>query len=346
VPGRRPPRPMRDVGRRGPSHAGIAIVNPDPWTPTLAMTLPVRLNPLVWLLLMRAFAVTGFLVMCAVVAFRAVRGRPLLPYQPRRPVPWQAIDLLLIMVVYIAAVGAASHLVEARLGPEFTEPPILYDVGKADATHVIAKLLRTGNVWVSLLAGLSAVVVAPIVEEFLFRLLLQGWLEAGQRRLKRKMPTLRRLVPGGVGPVVLASLLFAMIHFHVARPMRHPYFEIGLILGGSVASLLTMAFALGLLGLRVRATAEDLGWVPGKLLADVKLGVLAFVGLAAPIYFTHYLWTTLLPSYIAPDPFPLFLLALALGTLYYRTHRIVPAIVLHMSLNMTSLAMAWLTAGG
>ena len=37
------------------------------------------------------------------------------------------------------------------------------------------------------------------------------------------------------------------------------------------------------------------------------------------------------------DPIPLFLLAIGLGYLYQRTHRIVPCIVLHFLLNLCSL---------
>jgi len=47
------------------------------------------------------------------------------------------------------------------------------------------------------------------------------------------------------------------------------------------------------------------------------------------------------PANVA-DPLTLFLFSLILGTLYYRTHRILPAIVLHMTLNFTSLTLAWL----
>jgi len=39
---------------------------------------------------------------------------------------------------------------------------------------------------------------------------------------------------------------------------------------------------------------------------------------------------------------PLFFFALVLGTLYYRTHRLLPLIVLHAALNGTSLLLAWL----
>ena len=41
----------------------------------------------------------------------------------------------------------------------------------------------------------------------------------------------------------------------------------------------------------------------------------------------------------APDPIPLFFLALVLGTLYHRTHRIAPSLVLHMAFNATSIAL-------
>jgi membrane protease YdiL (CAAX protease family) len=44
---------------------------------------------------------------------------------------------------------------------------------------------------------------------------------------------------------------------------------------------------------------------------------------------------------VAPDPVALFILALVLGTLYYRTHRIVPSIVTHAAFNATTLLLLW-----
>ena len=41
----------------------------------------------------------------------------------------------------------------------------------------------------------------------------------------------------------------------------------------------------------------------------------------------------------APDPIPLFFLALVLGTLYHRTHRIAPSLVLHIAFNATAIAL-------
>ena len=43
-----------------------------------------------------------------------------------------------------------------------------------------------------------------------------------------------------------------------------------------------------------------------------------------------------------PDPIPLFVLALILGYVYQRTHRIVPCIVLHMLFNAFSLTLVWI----
>jgi membrane protease YdiL (CAAX protease family) len=43
-----------------------------------------------------------------------------------------------------------------------------------------------------------------------------------------------------------------------------------------------------------------------------------------------------------PDPVALFVLALILGFLYQRTHRIVPCIVVHALFNALNLLILWL----
>lgn len=270
---------------------------------------------------------------------RLRQGDPILPREPRRPVPWRAGHVLLVIALYAALAALMGSQAELFLGPEAVREPVIRDVEKTDTVHTIARLLIEGSPWVRLMCVFIAAVVAPIAEEFLFRVLLQGWLEALQRRLRPKMPVLRRWVPGAIGPVVLASFLFAMMHFRVARPIRHPDYEVYLMVGTGLISALTVVFAVVILWARAGATAEDLGWSPERLLSDIRLGLTAFAGLAGPIYVATVGLGLLLPRFIAPDPFVLFLFALALGTLYHRTHRIAPAIVLHMALNITSLAM-------
>jgi membrane protease YdiL (CAAX protease family) len=287
-------------------------------------------------------AVTACVAAWARVAARFWHRQPVLAYQPRRPVPWQVTDLALVVVFYLIVQSGMVGLAGVVLGSGGTQSPAVYGSGESTTEHVVGQLIAQGNVWVLLLCGISAVVVAPITEEFLFRVLLQGWLEALRRRLRRQMPTLWRLIPNGAGPIVLTSVLFASMHFRVETPQINADYLVVLLAGDAVARVLTLAFAVVLLRWRVGATAADLGWAPRKIPSDIKLGLAAFAAVAAPVYAMQLGLRFVLPEYIAPDPFPLFFLAVALGVLYYRTHRIAPLIVLHAVLNGTSLALAWL----
>jgi len=266
----------------------------------------------------------------------------LLPVRRRRPVPWRAIDLLVILAVYLSLLVLAGQIIMAALPEEVTRPPVSIDPDHSSVQHMIMRMLKGGDAAILLLCVVSAVIVAPIVEEFLFRVVLQGWLEAGHKRLEGRMPNLRRIVPGAIGPILISSFVFAMIHFRVDTPMRHPAFQIALMVAAAAAGPLTMGFAVWMLRIRAGARTVDFGWSRKYFLSDVILGLAAFAGLAGPIYGIQMLCVWMLPKYFAPDPVALFFLALALGTLYYRTHRIVPAIVLHMALNAASLAMAWM----
>jgi membrane protease YdiL (CAAX protease family) len=180
-----------------------------------------------------------------------------------------------------------------------------------------------------------------VAEEFFFRVLLQGWLEAAERRHRRQLPTLRRLLPHGGPAVIATSLVFARLHARVGTEQYSVSYVAGMLVGQAAVNLLALAFALFWVRARAGATARDLGWAPEHLWSDVRTGLVAFAAVAVPIYAIQFLFWSLLPEGVAADPAPLFFFALVLGSLYYRTHRIVPAIVLHMSLNACSL-MLWL----
>jgi len=274
------------------------------------------------------------------VAVWVWQGNRVLPYQPRRPVPWRALDLLLVLLIYVAVAAAVQKLVVVTLGPEITRAAAAVNPNELSTEHIIARLIEHEHGWVLVACGLSAVVVAPITEEFLFRVVLQGWLEAEGRRLRRRLPSLRRLFPGALGPIVLSSFLFGLMHFNTGVPELHPHHYVGIMIGNSAASVLTVGLVIALLKFRAGATAADLGWSRQHLVGDIGLGFAAFLAVGLPVYLVQYvLKEYVLPAYLAPDPFALFLLALVLGTLYYRTHRIVPSVAVHVSLNATSTAL-------
>jgi membrane protease YdiL (CAAX protease family) len=273
---------------------------------------------------------------------RVRRGRPLIPYEARRRVPWRGGLVLLAFLVLEAPV--VSAVVVSLIGaPEIAGPPPETSGEKLDVAHPIVDLLSADpglTTW--LLCGLVAVVIAPIVEEFMYRLVLQGWLEAEERRARRRISALRRFPPG-VAPIVVVSMLFGLRHFRLATPPLEADRLVELMIVQAVWSLTAFALVLGILRIGSGASAADLGFVPRKLPIDVGLGLLVFLAVAAPVIFLQDLMTKLVPEGgVAPDPVPLFVLALALGIVYYRTHRIVPAIVIHAALNATSLGLAWL----
>jgi len=296
------------------------------------------------LALLAALALAGLAVWLA-LAKRVYRGEPVLPREPRRPVPWGVADLLMILLIVLGLLAGVLLAAEHLLGPEVIRSPAVYDVGKADVEHLITRLVKhyRSEPGLLLLCGLAAVVAAPIAEEFFYRLLLQGWLERVWEQGRGKMPVLRRLLPGGTGPILLVAIVFARAHFRLPEAPRDPRFVMFTLLGFQAASLATVVFGLVLLKVRVGATAADLGWDLQKLPGDAARGVLAFLLIAAPLYAVQAGLSSVLPKYVPPDPLTLFPFALLLGFLYYHTHRLAPSIVLHMSLNGTTLLLLWLS---
>lgn len=281
------------------------------------------------------------------VARRLAWGETVLRCQPRRPVPWRGSDVFLILMAYFfpaLLVAGQALFVAVQMwlaGAKPLPPPPV--VEKAQVSHPVIELLQAQpHVSAWLLCIVSVVLVAPVVEEVLFRLVLQGWLESVEART----PPRQRLWPKvrGFWPVGLASLLFAALHFRTAQPTMAAE-EVELLLAKVTTwNLVALGFAGTLLVVRRGATWTDLGFVPGKLGSDIRLGLLAFVAVAVPIYLAQAGLQRLLQG-VAADPITLSFFAMVLGVLYFRTHRLVASIVLHMALNSTSLLLAWLLGG-
>lgn len=305
----------------------------------------------VWVVLLAAIVVGGAIVRAEILQRRRA-GRPLVEFTPRRPVPWSAAELAVAVGVYLALLNGAVWLAAPRdeagdLVHALTPQTLLStaaasalatlvvaalvalvsratpaDLGLATATlrrdvalgaaafaaillpiylvqallslvfdgrHPILDMLeghRDGAFFLA--AGVAAVGVAPLAEEFFFRALLQGWLE--------KVWPVRPPAPADVG----------------APPTSSP----------PDAPLLAPSNADGA---ELQTAGYPTGWGP----------ILASSGVFALMHLGH-----------GPAPIPLFLLALVLGYLYARTHRIWPGLVLHMLLNGCSLALVWTGVGG
>jgi len=299
------------------------------------LTRPEILRPLLFV---------GFLLLAAGVsvwariARRLGRGEPVIPYEPRKQVPWGALDVFLVALYFVVTSGWIAT-VDAELFHVPRELPEELARTEPDASHPLIVLLRHDRSLATLAWCLVAgVLVAPIAEEVFFRLLLQGWLEAVERRWRRRVPALRRTVRGLL-PVLITSLPFALLHFREAGPAVNPQWLLHAVVRGMVCNVLSVGFAIALVYVRAGAMAADLGLSRARFWPDVRLGLLAFVAVAVPVYSLQLMLSAVMPEQLAPDPITMIFFALVLGLLYHRTHRIVPSIMLHTALNATSLAM-------
>lgn len=272
------------------------------------------------------------------ICARGRRGRPAIPLARRRPVPWQAQDVLFVFLMGAILSFGAAAAVQAWMGPD----AIRQAAGKEpELAHPAEQLLRSGNPGMIVIAAVMAVVVAPLVEEFFYRVLLQGWLEAIWSRERRRR-SLFRAAPVSWVPIVLPAAIFALRHVRFrSTPLPSRYLA-GQFVGQMAANVLSLGLAIGLLRLAAGGTAADLGWKPGKLRSDAQWGLLALLAIVGPVLAIQNALAPLAKSMeieFALDPIPLFPLALVMGWLYHRTHRIAPSLVLHMAFNATSVAL-------
>jgi len=226
------------------------------------------------MLLLLGGVACGGVVIWGLMARRVWRGQPLAPYEPRRPVPWGANDLVLtllfVLVLGYIAGQTVAHFYQGQ--PENAAKAAEFYANSAVelagvAIGIILMRFQAGAIWADLglntshlardlglgaaafLASASpifglekllenlvnykhpliealraqpdtatflsttvaAIVAAPLFEEFLFRVLLQGWFEAIESRRRALRGILPNMGPSW-WPIVLSAALFAMLH--------------------------------------------------------------------------------------------------------------------------------------
>jgi membrane protease YdiL (CAAX protease family) len=140
--------------------------------------------------------------------------------------------------------------------------------------------------------------------------------------------------------------LFAGLHFRRTASAGEVPRLVFLTAASAVIYVATTACALGLLRFRAGARASDFGWDRSRFWADVGLGAAVFLAVMPGLFGLQYLLKLSAPPEASTDPIPLFMFAAVLGLLYFRTHRIVPAVACHMALNVTSTSLFWLSLRG
>jgi membrane protease YdiL (CAAX protease family) len=202
-----------------------------------------------------------------------------------------------------AALGVVATL--SAMLPMYVLLSILVGIfGEVSHNPLLERLAKDATPSMLAIISFSAIVAAPIFEEFIFRLLTQGWLE-------------KVLIPRD-------SSLYQVSNLDSQAPGEGPV-HLPAHSEGSGDSL-------------------DLPGAGGTADAVLPTDTAASIATARTYWLPIVISSTLFALAHAGrgygySPAPLFLLALILGYIYQRTHRIVPCIVAHVVFNATNIAL-------
>jgi len=169
---------------------------------------------------------------------------------------------------------------------------------------------------------LAASVVAPIFEELIFRVLLQGFLE--------KAFTFRH----GLAELILGP--WAAADVPAAAVLAEPAPVAGQLAAGDSAPLAGAAEPNPYWPPKIAAEA-----LPAELRDDGLQGELRGSASWLPIAISSVIFALLHVTH-GPDWVALTLLAAGMGYVYQRTHRLVPSLVVHALLNSLSMMGLWI----
>jgi membrane protease YdiL (CAAX protease family) len=296
------------------------------------------------------------------------RKGPLVPYEPRRPVPWGAVGCILAVITLLNAAYAALH------------DTAVADQGRS--SHPLEPSTLVVGIFEQLFIVGGLVVIIAVFTKATLRDL--GW-PANIRQFVRDVSIgaaacLVALAPVHISQIALMTVFFPDMksgHPLIKMVMDAPPDPWILLLTGVAAVVVApiceeIAFRLLLQGWLERLVDQRLGWRTeatemqttndearmtnddGSPSEDSSFLIRHSSFQPEPpnrgIAGLPYGWFPIIVSAVAfglahlgygPEPIPLFLLGLVLGYIYQRTHRIIPSIVAHALFNLFTMIILW-----
>jgi membrane protease YdiL (CAAX protease family) len=308
-------------------------------------------------------ALTGVCLLCL-----RERG-PLLPYEPRRPVPWTAIGALLVILFLSNAFAALSLHEPSAAEPKASTPEqanmlvvqaaselvlvagfvvvialffkaTRHDLGlPADAT------VARRDVRIGIVAGLAALAPVIITQATLNYLIYGHEKSSGQ-------PLIKMLMSGEKSEILL--ILMAVVAVVVAPICEEVAFR--MLMQGWLEKWedARLGWRVPTIPLAVtidesRTTNDDENQAESELiinddssleLTPPRHGIAGLPYGWFPVIVSAMLFGLAHIGY-GPEPIPLFFLGLVLGYVYQRTHRIIPGIVTHALFNLFTVIILW-----
>ena len=254
------------------------------------------------------------------------------PEPENTSVPWTGLDVLLFLALWFTTMFISATVVFVASSAQTAA------TNNIESAHPIVQLVEQGKNFSPaflMVAFLMLVIVAPLIEEFLFRLLLQGWLEAKLRQFR---------VPSASGVAIVAvSLCFASLHTGKQSPgciQAYFYgFSVMIILGFSL-------FVGGMIYLVRKRSVKITSCLFGtdRFFHPHFFSRTGYCLLAIVLIFCVGAFLLVGYSIDTVRPIVIFFFALLLGTLYSRTKNLSYCILLHAFWNGTLLALMWLAS--
>jgi len=302
---------------------------------------PRQAVPWSWPLALGAFLLYAVVSIATVIVVRAVLGGNPLAVEPRTAqdlMPLLAATAIAgfistVLTVWMLITLAGATKIDLGVDLRWLKSDLLYGLSGFVAivpivflikwlllplskeNHPLERIVRDHPTPTLLFwTVMVAVVAAPWVEEFLLRVVFQGWLE---RCFFRGHSSSRQVEFGAVATDVVPlpdddSMPLRVQEAPALHARPTDVYEANPYLPPPVQEA-------------IRAEPQE-QCIPAGWQAAPPIVISSFV--FAGMHYGHGI-----------DPFPLFVLALVLGWLYQRTHRLWPCVVLHTALNATSVAL-------
>lgn len=299
------------------------------------------------------------------------RNGELLPYEPRRPVPWGPAGALLalaftaVSVLSALSAGDASidfeHAPPQRLMVSLSASMLMQSLGPMLLLFIAAASRanwsdvglpsRSATAWardayIGVLASLGAIVPVGFVN-------FAAHLITNQPNELTKHPLVEMLTKAEPDVMVLAlSTVMAVIVAPIAEEITFRLLLQGWLEKWEDRQIGWRCLPFADSSTREAAESENGSDAPPEFAdltppepilsatAPPKRGVGGLPHGWAPIIVSSLLFAVAHVGY-GPEPVPLFVLALVLGYCYQRTHRIIPSIVAHGLFNLWSMIALW-----
>jgi membrane protease YdiL (CAAX protease family) len=313
----------------------------------------------------------------ALVFWRWRSGRTIVPYEPRRPVPWLGVDLALIILAFLIVGALIGHFAPkpheaTSSGPAADSSAVVKSAdaskGKSERRDSDSKTSTASELAVNMVAELAMAGVAV------------GWVvfrvRATPRDLGFSFSRIGSDVVLGWGAFLAAFVPVMELQVFLAKltPYEHPLIRSlkhqpdALMMSIVAVSAVVVAplaeelfFRVLIQGcfeavevkrrwlLTVRRLPDPSSMPPSDANSAAAVRpvateeeLTALGGPAAwPIVASSFLFA-LMHSGQGAAPIPLFIFSLFLGYVYQRTHRIWPSLVTHLLLNAMTMTTLWI----